>query len=155
MSDDLCLMFEQYFEFDIQVLQQDCGIKIEFMYVFVQVFVDGQIICGINELLVVVVCDIVYVLIQLEQGGFDFDDIVGLIYVVFEILCNVCIFKLQIDLNLVVCWGGYLILCDEYEYIKQVGYQFGLCGMDICIGCGLGVMKGLMKGVIIVYVKQC
>ncbi|MGA0588532.1 nucleotide 5'-monophosphate nucleosidase PpnN [Dyella sp. KRB-257] len=154
MSDDPRSMFEQYPEFDIQVLQQDRGIKIELTHAPAQAFVDGQIIRGINELLVAVVRDIVYVSTQLEQGGFDLDDTVGLTHAVFEILRNARILKPQIDPNLVVCWGGHSISRDEYEYTKQVGYQLGLRGMDICTGCGPGAMKGPMKGATIAHAKQ-
>jgi predicted Rossmann-fold nucleotide-binding protein len=154
MSDDPRSMFEQYPDFDIQVLQQDRGIKIELTHAPAQAFVDGQIIRGINELLVAVVRDIVYVSTQLDQGGFDLDDTVGITHAVFEILRNARILKPQIDPNLVVCWGGHSISRDEYEYTKQVGYQLGLRGMDICTGCGPGAMKGPMKGATIAHAKQ-
>lgn len=154
MSDDPRSMFERYPDFDIQVLQQDRGIKIELTHAPAQAFVDGQIIRGINELLVAVVRDIVYVSTQLDQGGFDLDDTVGITHAVFEILRNARILKPQIDPNLVVCWGGHSISRDEYEYTKQVGYQLGLRGMDICTGCGPGAMKGPMKGATIAHAKQ-
>ncbi|PWK92182.1 nucleotide 5'-monophosphate nucleosidase PpnN [Fulvimonas soli] len=154
ISDDPRSMFEQYPDFDIQVLQQDRGIKIELSHAPAQAFVDGQIIRGINELLVAVVRDIVYVSNQLQQGTFDLDDSVGITHAVFEILRNARILKPQIDPNLVVCWGGHSISRDEYEYTKQVGYQLGLRGMDICTGCGPGAMKGPMKGATIAHAKQ-
>ncbi|MGO4703398.1 nucleotide 5'-monophosphate nucleosidase PpnN [Dyella sp. 2RAB6] len=154
ISDDPRSMFEQFPDFDIQVLQQDRGIKIELQHAPAQAFVDGQIIRGINELLVAVVRDIVYVSTQLEQGGFDLDDSVGITHAVFEILRNARILKPQIDPNLVVCWGGHSISRDEYEYTKQVGYQLGLRGLDICTGCGPGAMKGPMKGATIAHAKQ-
>jgi predicted Rossmann-fold nucleotide-binding protein len=154
ISDDPRSMFEQYPDFDIQVLQQDRGIKIELSHAPAQAFVDGQIIRGINELLVAVMRDIVYVSTQLEQGGFDLDDPVGITHAVFEILRNARILKPHIDPNLVVCWGGHSISRDEYEYTKLVGYQFGLRGMDICTGCGPGAMKGPMKGATIAHAKQ-
>ncbi|MGN2246430.1 nucleotide 5'-monophosphate nucleosidase PpnN [Frateuria sp. GZRR35] len=154
ISDDPRTMFEQYPDFDIQVLQQDRGIKIELSHAPAQAFVDGQIIRGINELLVAVVRDIVYVSTQLEQGGFDLDDTVGITHAVFEILRNARILKPHIDPNLVVCWGGHSISRDEYEYTKSVGYQMGLRGLDICTGCGPGAMKGPMKGATIAHAKQ-
>ncbi|HEY9134010.1 MAG TPA: nucleotide 5'-monophosphate nucleosidase PpnN [Dyella sp.] len=154
MSDDPRGILEQYPDFDIQVLQQDRGIKIELSNAPAQAFVDGQIIRGINELLVAVVRDIVYVSTQLEQGGFDLDDTVGLTHAVFEILRNARILKPQVDPNLVVCWGGHSISREEYEYTKQVGYQLGLRSMDICTGCGPGAMKGPMKGATIAHAKQ-
>jgi predicted Rossmann-fold nucleotide-binding protein len=154
MSDDPTSMFEQYPDFDIQVLQQDRGIKIELSHAPAQAFVDGHIIRGINELLVAVVRDIVYVSTQMEQGSFELDDSVGITHAVFEILRNARILKAQIDPNLVVCWGGHSISREEYEYSKQVGYQLGLRGMDICTGCGPGAMKGPMKGANIAHAKQ-
>lgn len=113
-------------------------------------------IIGVQENLFVVLCDFIYVYYEIYNNlKFDFVILEGISNVVFYILCNVGVVKLVSKFNLVVCWGGYLILQEEYDYMKVVGYQFGLCDFDICIGCGFGVMKGLMKGVIIVYVKQC
>ena len=154
IGDDPGSMFEQYPQFDIQVLQQDRGIKIELSHAPAQAFVDGQIIRGINELLVAVIRDIVYVSTQLAQNGFDLDDSVGITHAVFEILRNARVLKPQIDPNLVVCWGGHSISREEYEYTKRVGYQLGLRGADICTGCGPGAMKGPMKGATIGHAKQ-
>ena len=53
-----------------------------------------------------------------------------------------------------VCWGGHSIGRDEYVYTKQVGYELGLRGLDICTGCGPGAMKGPMKGATIAHAKQ-
>ncbi len=154
ISDDPRAILEQYPDFDIQVLQQDRGIKIELSHAPAQAFVDGQIIRGINELLVAVVRDIVYVATQLEQDGGELDGSAGLTQDVFAILRNARILTPQIDPNLVVCWGGHSISRDEYEYTKRVGYQLGLRGMDICTGCGPGAMKGPMKGATIGHAKQ-
>jgi predicted Rossmann-fold nucleotide-binding protein len=54
----------------------------------------------------------------------------------------------------VVCWGGHAITRLEYDYSKEVGYQMGLRGLDICTGCGHGAMKGPMKGATIGHAKQ-
>src|SRR5690606_26585833 len=56
--------------------------------------------------------------------------------------------------NLVVCWGGHSITRREYDYTKDVGYQLGLRGLDICTGCGPGAMKGPMKGAAVGHAKQ-
>jgi pyrimidine/purine-5'-nucleotide nucleosidase len=154
VTDDPRAILEQYPDFDIQVLQQDRGIKIELSHAPAQAFVDGQIIRGINELLVAVVRDIVYVATQLEQIGFDLEGSAGLTQGVFEILRNARILKPHIDPNLVVCWGGHSIAREEYDYTKMVGYQLGLRGLDICTGCGPGAMKGPMKGATIAHAKQ-
>ncbi len=154
ISDDPRAILEQYPDFDLQVLQQDRGIKIELSHAPAQAFVDGQIIVGINELLVAVVRDIVYVSTQLEQIGFDLEGSAGLTQGVFEILRNARILTPHIDPNLVVCWGGHSISREEYDYTKLVGYQLGLRGLDICTGCGPGAMKGPMKGATIAHAKQ-
>jgi len=154
VSDDPRAILEQYPDFDIQVLQQDRGIKIELTNAPAQSFVDGQIIRGINELLVAVVRDIVYVSTQLEQTGVDLSSAAGLTQGVFEILRNARILKPHVDPNLVVCWGGHSISREEYDYTKSVGYQLGLRSLDICTGCGPGAMKGPMKGATIGHAKQ-
>jgi predicted Rossmann-fold nucleotide-binding protein len=56
--------------------------------------------------------------------------------------------------NMVVCWGGHSISREEYDYTKEVGYQLGLRGENICTGCGPGAMKGPMKGATIGHAKQ-
>jgi len=154
ISDDPRAILEQYPDFDIQVLQEDRGIKIELSNAPAQAFVDGQIIRGINELLVAVVRDIVYVATQLGHDDTDLDASSRLTQDVFEILRNARILTPGIDPNLVVCWGGHSISREEYDYTKLVGYQLGLRGLDICTGCGPGAMKGPMKGATIAHAKQ-
>ncbi|EQD37435.1 decarboxylase family protein, partial [mine drainage metagenome] len=153
-SDDPRSTLERYPDFDIQVLQQDRGMKLELRHAPAQAFVDGQIIRGINELLVAVVRDIVYASSSLAAGAFDLADSVGITHAVFEILRNARILRPHADPNLVVCWGGHSIARAEYDYTKQVGYQLGLRGLDICTGCGPGAMKGPMKGATIAHAKQ-
>lgn len=147
-------LLERYPGFNIQVRQQDRGIRIELTQAPAQAFVDGKLIRGINELLVAVIRDIAYVAGKLKQGGFDLEDSVGITHAVFEILRNARVLKSQHDPNLVVCWGGHSISREEYDYSKAVGYQLGLRGLDICTGCGPGAMKGPMKGANIAHAKQ-
>ncbi len=154
VGDDPRSMHGQYPGFDIQVLQQDRGIKIELSDAPAQAFVDGQIIVGINELLVAVVRDVVYMATQLEEIGYALEGSAGLTQQVFEILRNARILRPNMDPNLVVCWGGHSISREEYDYTKLVGYQLGLRGLDICTGCGPGAMKGPMKGATIAHAKQ-
>jgi predicted Rossmann-fold nucleotide-binding protein len=154
ISDDPRAILEQYPDFDIQVQQQDRGIKIELSHAPAQAFVDGRIIRGINELLVAVMRDIVYVSTQLKLAPTDLGGSTALTQSVFEILRNARILKPDIDPSLVVCWGGHSISREEYDYTKQVGYQLGLRSLDICTGCGPGAMKGPMKGATIAHAKQ-
>ncbi len=154
MSDDPRSIAEQYPDFDIEVIQQDRGIKLKLDNAPGQAFVDGVLIPGINELLMSVVRDIVYVSGKLEQDGFDLSASDGLTHTVFEILRNARILKPNVDPNIAVCWGGHSISRREYDYTKYVGYQLGLRSVDICTGCGPGAMKGPMKGAAIGHAKQ-
>ncbi len=154
VSDDPRGMLAKYPDFDIQVLQQERGIKIELTQAPAQAFVDGEIIRGINELLVAVVRDIVYVATQIEPRRFTESGSEGLTQIVFEILRNARILRTHVDPNLIVCWGGHSISREEYDYTKAVGYQLGLRMLDICTGCGPGAMKGPMKGAAIAHAKQ-
>ncbi|MGH8216122.1 MAG: nucleotide 5'-monophosphate nucleosidase PpnN, partial [Rhodanobacteraceae bacterium] len=154
VQDDARATLDQYPDFDIQVLQQDRGVKLDLKHAPAQAFVDGKIIRGTNELLFAVVRDIVYVSTQLEAGQFDLADSSGITHAVFDILRNARVLRARFDPNLVVCWGGHSIPREEYEYSKAVGYQLGLRGMDICTGCGAGAMKGPMKGATIAHAKQ-
>ena len=153
-SDDPRALLERYPDFDIQVHQQDRGIKLELINAPGEAFVEGEIIRGISELLFAVVRDIAYVASDIQSGRFNLEESSGITNAVFEILRNARILRPHLDPNLVVCWGGHSIKRDEYEYTKKVGYQLGLRGLDICTGCGPGAMKGPMKGATIGHAKQ-
>jgi predicted Rossmann-fold nucleotide-binding protein len=153
-NDDARAVLERYPDFDIQILQQDRGVKLELSNAPAEAFVDGRIIRGINELLFAVVRDIVYVATQIEAGRFDLASSPGVTHAVFEILRNARVLRANVDPNLVVCWGGHSISREEYDYTKKVGYELGLRAYDICTGCGPGAMKGPMKGATIAHAKQ-
>lgn len=154
IGDDPRSIFERYPDFDIQVLQQDRGVKLELKNAPARAFVEGRIIRGINELLFAVVRDIAYVATQMDAGRFRLGDSYGITHAVFEILRNARVLRSNTDPNLVVCWGGHSINRTEYKYTKMVGYDLGLRGLDICTGCGPGAMKGPMKGATIAHDKQ-
>ncbi|MEO6066077.1 MAG: nucleotide 5'-monophosphate nucleosidase PpnN [Lysobacterales bacterium] len=153
-NDDPRAMLERYPDFDLEVHQQDRGIRIELRGAPETAFVDGRMIRGINEQLFAVVRDIAYHATQVAQDRFDLATSAGLTNTVFEILRNARILKAHEDPSLVVCWGGHSIGRVEYDYTKKVGYQMGLRGLDICTGCGPGAMKGPMKGATIGHAKQ-
>jgi pyrimidine/purine-5'-nucleotide nucleosidase len=153
-NDDALGIFERHPDFDIQVLQQDRGVKLELMNAPALAFVEGKIIRGIHELLFAVVRDIAYVATQIEAGRFQLEDSHGITHAVFEILRNARVLRPNVEPNLAVCWGGHSISRVEYEYTKKVGYELGLRGCDICTGCGPGAMKGPMKGATIGHAKQ-
>ena len=153
-SDDPRAAQELYPDFDIQVMQQDRGARIELSNAPAMAFVDGQIIRGVAELLFAVVRDLAYTAIELApEFAEDLETSPGITDAVFRLLRNARLLHPS-EPNLVVCWGGHSINRNEYEYTKDVGYQLGLRGMDICTGCGPGAMKGPMKGATIAHAKQ-
>lgn len=153
-SDDPRAAQELYPSFDIQVLQQDRGVRIDLIDAPAMAFVDGEIIRGIAELLFAVVRDLAYTAIELSDADrVDLDTSAGITNEVFGLLRNARVLQPG-DPNLVVCWGGHSINRVEYDYTKLVGYELGLRGFDICTGCGPGAMKGPMKGANVAHAKQ-
>ena len=153
-SDDPRAASDLYPDFDIQVTQQDRGVLIDLVNAPAQAFVDGVIIKGIAELLYAVVRDLAYTAIELgPEYAAELESSEGITNAVFGLMRNARGLQPG-DPNLVVCWGGHSISRDEYLYTKQVGYELGLRGLDICTGCGPGAMKGPMKGATIAHAKQ-
>ena len=68
-SDDPRAAQELYPDFDIQVLQQDRGVRIDLRHAPAMAFVDGEIIRGVAELLFAVVRDLAYTAIELGHGS--------------------------------------------------------------------------------------
>src|SRR6476659_8857797 len=103
-SDDPRAAQLRYPDFDIQVQQQDRGIKIELKAAPALAFVDGEIIRGVAELLYAVVRDIAYVANEIQDSGkFDLESSEGITGAVFEILRNARALRPHVDPNLVVC----------------------------------------------------
>jgi len=153
--DDGKELLERYKSFDIRVIPVERGIKLEVKGAPASAFVDGEMIKGINEHLFAVLRDVVFVGEKITRmADIDLQDSEGISNAVFLILRNAGILHPAKDPSLVVCWGGHSISREEYDYSKEVGYQMGLRGMDICTGCGPGAMKGPMKGATIGHAKQ-
>lgn len=153
--DDAAVMLEQFKDFDIRVLQESRGVKLKIFNAPASAFVDGQMIHGIQEHLFSVLRDLVYTHHKLANSSrFDLSCSTGITDAVFRILRNANIVKPNLPPNIAVCWGGHSISRREYDYSKEVGYQLGLRGVNIATGCGLGAMKGPMKGATIGHAKQ-
>jgi len=153
--DDGKKLLEHYKSFDIQVVQQARGIKLEVKNAPANAFVDGKMIKGISEHLFAVLRDVIYVSDEINDNPkSDLNSSDGITNAVFHILRNSNILRHDINPNLMVCWGGHSIKRKEYDYSKEVGYEAGLRGLDICTGCGPGAMKGPMKGATIGHAKQ-
>jgi len=150
-TDDAEEIYQQYTDFQIQVLRRERGIKLDLQNPPVHAFVDGTIIKGIQEHLSAVLRDILFTNTKYKNISNDSNEIT---HVTFDILRNANVIQPETEPNLITCWGGHSINKIEYKYTKEVGYQLGLRGFNICTGCGPGAMKGPMKGATISHAKQ-
>ena len=154
-SDDAQQIYAQYHDFEVRVVPESRGLKLELLNAPAAAFVDGKMIQGIRSHLFTTLRDIVYIHHKLvEQQRFDLDSGSGITDAVFRILRNADIVSSKVQPRLVVCWGGHSISRIEYDFSKEVGYQLGLRGFNIATGCGPGAMKGPMKGAAIGHAKQ-
>jgi len=154
-TDDAKELLDRHKAFDIRVIQQDRGIKLEVKGAPADAFVDGKMIQGINELLFSVLRDIIYTHNDIiDNAKFDLTNSEDITNAVFHIMRNAGVLRPNEKPQLVVCWGGHSISRKEYLYTKEVGYQLGLRELNICTGCGPGAMKGPMKGATFGHSKQ-
>ncbi len=153
--DDGKELLERYKSFDIRIIQEERGIKLEVKNAPATAFVDGKIIRGINEHLFAVLRDVIFTNDEIRYNPkLNLESSAGTTDAVFHILRNANILRPTRNPRLVVCWGGHSISRVEYDYSKLVGYQMGLRGLDVCTGCGYGAMKGPMKGAAVGHAKQ-
>lgn len=154
-ADDARAVFQKYRDFDLRIVRQAWGIKLEIKNAPAAAFVDGEMIRGLRDHLFAVLRDVVFISNEImESGRFDLAASPSITNAVFHILRNARVLELQARPNLVVCWGGHSIPRVEYDYSKKVGYELGLRSLDVCTGCGPGAMKGPMKGATIGHSKQ-
>ncbi len=154
-TDNAKEIFDRYRDFDVEILRQAWGVKLEMHNAPGSAFVDGQMIRGIKEHLFAVLRDVVFISNEIVASGrFDLRDSASITNAVFHVLRNARVLDYKSRPNLIVCWGGHSIGTDEYKYTKKVGYEMGLRGLDVCTGCGPGAMKGPMKGATIGHAKQ-
>ncbi|SIQ66127.1 nucleotide 5'-monophosphate nucleosidase PpnN [Aquipseudomonas alcaligenes] len=153
-SDNAKTILEAYPDFEVLIHQQDRGIRLELRNAPADAFVDGEMIASTREMLFSALRDIVYTQSELENQRIDFDSSQGITDYVFHLLRNARTLRAGAEPRMVVCWGGHSISTEEYKYTKKVGHELGLRRLDICTGCGPGVMKGPMKGATIAHAKQ-
>jgi len=154
-TDNAKEIFDRYRDFEIRIVRHPYGVKLEMQNAPAAAFVDGRMIAGIKEHLFAVLRDVVFISNEiLESGRFDLSDSASITNAVFHVLRNARLLDYKSRPNLVVCWGGHSIDAHEYQYSKNVGYELGLRGLDVCTGCGPGAMKGPMKGAAVGHAKQ-
>ncbi|MGP4845073.1 nucleotide 5'-monophosphate nucleosidase PpnN [Marinobacter sp. 1Y8] len=153
--DDCKDLMERYADFDIRLVPQPRGLKLELVNAPAQAFVDGHMLRGIREHLFSVLRDIIYTHSMLTADpAIAREKSADTTNLIFHILRNARALQAGRHPDIVVCWGGHSISREEYVYSKEVGHELGLRGLSICTGCGPGAMKGPMKGATIGHAKQ-
>ncbi|QXI31958.1 nucleotide 5'-monophosphate nucleosidase PpnN [Pseudomonas promysalinigenes] len=152
--DNAKTILEAYKDFEVRIHQQDRGVRLELLNAPADAFVDGEMIASTREMLFSALRDIVYTESELASQRIDLESSQGITDYVFHLLRNARTLRPGVEPKMVVCWGGHSISSEEYQYTKKVGHELGLRKLDICTGCGPGVMKGPMKGATIAHAKQ-
>jgi len=154
-TDNARELLDTYADFEVSFEQVDRGLRLHLRNAPGHAFVDGQMIRGVQQQLFAVLRDIVFIAGELSQRDrFDLSSPAGVTDGVFHILRHAGLLRPGAQRGVTVCWGGHSIGRTEYEYCKEVGYQLGLRGLEVCTGCGPGAMKGPMKGATIAHAKQ-
>ena len=153
-KDDAAEISADYSDFDIRLIPQPRGLRLELFNAPAQSFVDGKMIRGIQEHLFSALRDIVYTDFKITSPQTETPTSAQMTTTVFRILRNAGVVRPDQSPKMVVCWGGHSIPREEYDYAKHVGYELGLRGLDIVTGCGIGAMKGPMKGAAVGHAKQ-
>jgi len=152
--DDAEKIYADFSDFDVRLLPQPRGLALELFNAPAQSFVDGRMILGIQEHLFSALRDIVYTDFKITAAQTEPPTSPQITNTVFRILRNAGIVKPNQPPQMVVCWGGHSISRPEYDFAKQAGYELGFRGLDIVTGCGVGAMKGPMKGAAVGHAKQ-
>lgn len=160
VTDNSKELLDNYKNFEIDVLRNERGLKIELLNPPEKAFVDGKIIKNIQKHLYSVLRDIVQTssykdLIKKLKEQHNIATNADLITnAIFLILRNAGALRSGESPNIAVCWGGHSISDSEYKYAYEVGIELGLRQIDVCTGCGPGVMEAPMKGAILGHVFQ-
>ncbi|OCG72095.1 LOG family protein [Gilliamella sp. Occ3-1] len=154
-------LLDRFQSFEINVISKERGVKLELVNAPESAFVDGQIIRSIQANLFAVLRDILFLNSQISavkelisDFKFERDHSFYITNLVFSILRNANALHVGEEPNLIVCWGGHSINENEYYYARQVGMQLGLRELNICTGCGPGVMEAPMKGAAVGHAQQ-
>lgn len=160
-TDNTKELLDKFLSYEINVISKERGVKLELINPPQTAFVDGKIIRSIQANLFAVLRDILFVNSQiaaiksiLKPNADKRDNAFYITNLVFAILRNANALHVGEDPNLIVCWGGHSINEVEYYYARQVGMQLGLRELNICTGCGPGIMEAPMKGAAVGHAQQ-
>ena len=160
ITDNSKELLENFKNFEINIIRNERGLKLELINPPSTAIVAGQVIKKLRRHLYAVLRDIVQIntfskiFHEAFSSGFE-DESAFYTNLIFVILRNANVLQAGLKPNLAVCWGGHSIGKEEYDYTYKVGLELGLRGIDICTGCGPGVMEGPMKGSLQGCSEQC
>ncbi|MDF7667013.1 nucleotide 5'-monophosphate nucleosidase PpnN [Orbaceae bacterium ESL0727] len=160
-TDNTQQLLERFKSFEINVVSRERGVKLELINAPRTAFVDGKIIRSIQANLFAVLRDILFINGEISTIKELMDNVklqknqsFYITNLVFSILRNAKALHVGEVPNLIDCWGGHSINENEYVYAKHVGMQLGLRELNICTGCGPGIMEAPMKGAAIGHAQQ-
>lgn len=159
LTDNSKELLDHYQSFEINVVRNERGLKIELIDPPQSAIVGGEVIQGLQDHLYAVLRDIVQMKAyrsdllrfareqSIPAGTFITNSI-------FHILRNAHTLRPLRKPNIAVCWGGHSINDREWDYAYQVGHELGLRKIDICTGCGPGIMEAPMRGSVMGHLQQ-
>lgn len=152
LTDNSKELLDNYQTFEIDVVRNERGLKLELINPPKSAIVDGKVIKTLQKHLYSVLRDIVQLsaakdqITQLSPHVDDKELAAITTNAIFHILRSAQAVQADSIPNIAVCWGGHSIPKDEYDYAYRVGRCLGLRGIDICTGCGPGIMEAPMRG---------
>ncbi len=110
-EDDYHKLFSPYGDFDVQLIRRERGVKIELINPPKVAFVDGKLITGVHEHLFAVLRDMLY---MGAKHGTNFEQLIDVptsltTHNVFDMLRHANAISQDLDVNMVLCWGGHSI----------------------------------------------
>ncbi len=159
LTDNSKELLDNYENFEINVLRNERGLKIELINPPDSAVVDGRIVKTLRNHLYAVLRDLVQINVSkdayINATRSDFKEASEFhTNNIFLLLRNAQVLEPGTKPTLAVCWGGHSISRKEYDYAYEVGIELGLRKIDICTGCGPGIMEAPMKGSLIGHSQQ-
>mgnify|MGYP000468584027 CR=1 FL=1 len=115
-TDDCKALMEAHADFDVHLVPQPRGLKLELVNAPAHAFVDGEMLRAIREHLFSVLRVIIYShSIPQDVSGFRRDNPDDLTNLAFPVPRNARCLDAGRQPDLVVCWGGYSISHAEYQ----------------------------------------
>ncbi|MEQ8802876.1 MAG: pyrimidine/purine nucleosidase domain-containing protein [Haliea sp.] len=112
-EDDAARLYADFADFEIKLIPQPRGLRLELFNAPAQAFVDGRMIRGIQEHLFAALRDIVYIDFKITGDQPPYPSSEAMTNTVFRILRNAGVVQPDVPPQLVVCWGGHAIPREE------------------------------------------